>query len=120
MGKMKWFKWYIKLVNRFGFKKEPAEFNLFTTNIVSVEWLASKLRSKGYYYNDFSTTYLGQLYTVRKLLDLDHQYHLRVYPDRITGHYELRPEHASEHLKGIELRRLHPFEIEELKEAIYE
>ena len=114
---MKWFKWYIGIVNRLGFKKEPEEFSLFRVNVPNIEWLASKLRASQYYYNDFSTTYKGQIYTVRKLLDLDHQIHLRIYKDgMVTGHYELRPEHATEHLKGVELRQLNPIEIEELKE----
>jgi len=111
-----WFKWYIKIVNKLGFKKEPKDFNLFRVNITNIEQLANKLRGGRYYYNDFSTTYKGQVYTVRKLLDLDHQIHLRIYKDgTVTGHYELRPEHATEHLKGIELRKLEPAEIEEVR-----
>ena len=120
---MNWFSWYQKIVNRLGFHQEPRVFTLFGVNIVSVEWLASKLRDKSYFYNVFSTSYKGQIYTVRKLLDLDHQIHLRFYkgiPMKVTGHYELRPEHPVEHLKGIQLRRLNPIEVEEVKDAILE
>lgn len=112
---MDWFKWYIKLINRLGFKREPEEFNLLRTNITSVEHLAEQLRTARYYYNDYSTTYKGQVYTVRKLVDLDHQIHLRCYKTgMLTGHYELRPEHSTEHLRGIELRQLYPVEREEV------
>jgi len=111
-----WFRWYIKIVNKLGFKKEPEEFNLFKVNLSSLEQVVDRLRSNRYYYNDFSTTYKGQVYTVRKLLDLDHQIHLRIYRDgTVTGHYELQPEHATEHLKGVELRKLTPSEIEEVR-----
>lgn len=117
---MKWFGWYIKIINRLGFKKEPEKFNLFKANIPDIEWVALKLRANRYYYNDFSTTYKGQVYTVRKLLDLDHQLHLRIYKNMmITGHYELRPEHATEHLQGIDLRQLYPVEVEEVKNTIF-
>ena len=118
---MKWWKFYIGIVNRLGIKSEPKAFELFKSSIPSVEWLASKLRSRGYYYNDLSTTYRGQIYTVRKLIDLDHQLHLRIYRDgMVTGHYELRTEHISEHLKGVELRQLTSVEIKEVEVTLFE
>ena len=73
-----------------------------------VENLSSKLLSHGYYYNVMSTTYKKQIYTCRKLIDHDHQIHLRFYTDGwVSGHYELRPDaHPLEHLVGVELRHL--------------
>jgi|GEM_PF-3038807 len=74
---------------------------------IDVEWIASRLRDHGYYYNVASTTYRKQIYTARKLIDHDHQIHLRFYSDGwVSGHYELQPVHPLEHLDGVELRAL--------------
>lgn len=82
--------------------------------------LALKLLPYSYYYNPYSTTYRKQIYTVRKLVDLDHQIHLRFYSDGwVSGHYELRPDsHPLEHLDGVELRPLKLSEIDELKQGL--
>jgi len=77
--------------------------------------IAKMLEGHSYYYNCLSTTYRKQIYTVRKLVDINHQYHLRFYKDGwVSGHYELRPEHPLEHLDGVELRSLNEQEKEEL------
>lgn len=70
-----------------------------------------------YQYNTMSTTYKKQIFTVRKLIDLDHQIHLRFYSDRwVTGHSELQPEMwPIAHLTGRDLRSLNKDEIFKLK-----
>lgn len=67
--------------------------------------IAKRLRPLRYYYNELSTTYKGQIYTVRKILDHDHHLHLRFRKDGlVSGHYELRPDtHPLEHFFGEEL-----------------
>lgn len=84
------------------------------------EQIAGRLMPSHYYYNALSTTYKKQVYTVRKLVDLNHQYHLRFYSDGwVSGHYELRPDsHPLEHLDGCELRSLLPDEIEEIRQVL--
>ena len=69
------------------------------------EEITERLRSLGYYYNELSTTYKGQIYTMRKIVDFDHQVHLRFRKDGlVSGHYELRADtHPLEHLFGVEL-----------------
>ena len=61
-----------------------------------------------YQYNALSSTYKKQIFTVRKLTDLNHQIHLRFYNDRwVSGHFELQPEQwPVEHLQGKDLRSL--------------
>ena len=85
-----------------------------------IDEMAEKLRAYGYYYNTLSLTYRKQIYTVRKLLDLDHQYHLRFYSDGwVSGHYELRPDsHPLEHVDGVELRSLTSEEKEQIKKYL--
>ena len=82
--------------------------------------IAKMLEGHSYYYNCFSTTYKKQVYTVRKLVDMNHQIHLRFYSDGwISGHYELRPEaHSLEHLEGVELRSLTEPEKQEIKDIV--
>jgi hypothetical protein len=69
-----------------------------------------------YQYNALSTTYRKQIWTARKLTDVNHQIHLRFYGDGwVTGHYELQPEMwLVAHLKGRELRALTETEKQEL------
>jgi len=78
------------------------------------------LEGHSYYYNVASTTYKKQIYTCRKLIDHDHQIHLRFYTDGwVSGHYELRPDsHCLEHLDGVELRPLSEQERQEIKEML--
>ncbi len=75
-----------------------------------------------YEYNMFSTTYRGQIFTVRKVdPDVIHQYHLRLYPDRVTGHYEIDWFHDEKaHNKGVDLRALTKGEIAEIRRRLYE
>ena len=70
-----------------------------------------------YQYNTMSTTYKKQIFTVRKLTDIDHQIHLRFYSDGwVSGHSELQPEMwPSLHLQGRDLRPLNKDEIFKLR-----
>ena len=70
-----------------------------------------------YQYNTMSTTYKKQIFTVRKLTDLDHQIHLRFYSDGwVSGHSELQPDQwPIAHLRGRDLRPLSQLEIIRLK-----
>ena len=79
-----------------------------------------KLMPECYQYNTMSTTYKKQIFTVRKLTDLDHQIHLRFYSDGwVSGHYELQPDMSPAlHLKGIDLRSLTREETEEIRSIL--
>lgn len=76
-----------------------------------------RLIDDGYQYNALSTTYRHQIWTIRKLTDVDHQIHLRFYSDRwVSGHSELQPEMwPMEHLQGKDLRPLNEGEIFKLR-----
>ena len=76
-----------------------------------------RLLDDGYQYNTLSSTYKKQIFTVRKLIDLDHQIHLRFYSDRwVSGHYELQGDQwPVEHLQGKDLRALNKDEIFKLR-----
>ena len=89
-----------------GMEEKHKMFQIPTTFTPKI--LAGLLMPKGYYYNVASTTYRKQIYTVRKLVDYDHQIHLRFYSNGwVSGHYELRPEaHPLEHLGSVECRPL--------------
>ena len=92
-----------------GFSEMEEKHKLFQlSKPLGIKEIAEKVQTYSYYYNTLSTTYKKQIYTVRKLVDLDHQYHLRFYSDGwVSGHYELRPDsHPLEHLDGVELRSL--------------
>lgn len=80
----------------------------------------SRLVRSGYQYNSMSTTYKKQIWTMRKLVDIDHQIHLRFYSDGwISGHYELQPEMwPTEHLRGKDLRPLNRWQVSRIKELI--
>lgn len=77
----------------------------------------NSLIDDGYQYNALSSTYKKQIFTVRKLIDLDHQIHLRFYSDTwVSGHYELQGDQwPIEHLKGKDLRALNEAEIFKLR-----
>jgi len=79
-----------------------------------------RLIPEGYQYNTMSTTYKKQIFTVRKLVDLDHQLHLRFYSDGwVSGHYELQPDQwPREHLLGEDLRPLTPEESKEIRSIL--
>ena len=76
-----------------------------------------RLLDDGYQYNALSSTYKKQIFTVRKLVDIDHQLHLRFYSDTwVSGHYELTTEMwPVQHLQGKDLRSLNEGEIFKLK-----
>jgi len=73
-----------------------------------------------YQYNMFSITYWGQLMTLRRVdPDAIHQYHLRLYPERVTGHYEIdwfADEKA--HNEGVDLRALTMREIAQIRRRL--
>ena len=73
-----------------------------------------------YQYNTLSSTYKKQIFTVRKLTDIDHQIHLRFYSDTwVSGHYELQPDQwPVEHLQGKDLRSLTTQEREVIQEVL--
>ena len=79
-----------------------------------------RLIPHGYQYNTMSTTYKKQIFTVRKLIDVDHQMHLRFYSDGwVSGHYEIQPDQSpTAHLKGKNLRSLTPEEVEEIRSIL--
>jgi len=73
-----------------------------------------------YQYNTMSTTFKKQIFTVRELVDLDHQIHLRFYSDGwVSGHYELQPDQFPVlHLKGVDLRSLTTEESKEIRSIL--
>ena len=73
-----------------------------------------------YQYNTMSHTYKKQIFTVRKLVDVDYQIHLRFYSDGwISGHYELQPDqYPLDHLMGVDLRPLTAEEILTLRRQL--
>ena len=73
-----------------------------------------------YQYNTMSTTYRKQIFTVRKLVDLSYQIHLRFYSDGwVSGHYEFQPDMCPvEHLRGVALRSLTDEETEEIRSIL--
>ena len=104
-----------------GFSQMEEKHRLFQLpKPLAAEEIAGIFQAHGYYYNTLSTTYKKQIYTLRRLVDLDHQYHLRFYSDGwVSGHYELRPDsHPLEHLDGVELRSLTPDETEQIRKYL--
>lgn len=98
-------------------REEPARYQLFriqpTTPLREIE---ERLHQHGYYYNDLSTSFLGQVGTWRKLVGPDHQIHIRLYKSGlVTGHFELATHHGTDHLMGVGYRPLTKEEIAELK-----
>lgn len=92
-----------------GYKAMEEKHKLFRLpEALTPREIAERFMPHQYYYNVASSTYRKQIYTVRRLVDLDHQYHLRFYSNGwVSGHYELRPEaHPLEHLGGVDLRSL--------------
>ena len=99
-----------------GLVKEPEQWRLFRTPLTKVEDIAPRLDYFDYYQNLLSTTYRGQIYTARKLIDENFQIHIRINRDGwVTGHYELQPIHHLAHLLGVKLRKLHQPEITQLR-----
>ena len=84
---------------------------------LSAEEVWSRLWVSGWGYNVLSTTYRGQIYTMRKVVPPRHQYHLRFYKNgNVSGHFEVdNLQFPLEHLDGVDLRPLSSEEKEALK-----
>ncbi|GAI70967.1 unnamed protein product [marine sediment metagenome] len=101
-----------------GYTKMEEKHKLFQLpHMLSPRQIYYTLIDDCYQYNSLSSIYKKQIFTVRKLTDIDHQIHLRFYSDRwVSGHYELAPEMwPAQHLKGEDLRALNEGEIFKLK-----
>ena len=82
-----------------------------------MDQIEAVLHQHGYYYNDLSTSFLGQVGTWRKLVGPDHQIHIRLYESGIvTGHYEVATHHGTDHLNGIGYRLLTESEVADLRQ----
>jgi hypothetical protein len=114
---------WVKMVNLyrqirkwFGVDVEPSMYNVCYVNVSRLDEIIDALHECRYFYNDLSTTTKGQVYTARYLVDNDYQIHIRIYNDgRLTGHYEARTEHPTDHLIGIGYRPLLRHEYTELR-----
>lgn len=75
-----------------GYKEMEEEHKLFQMpQPLTPREISRILIDDCYKYSALSTTYKKQIWTVRKLTDIDHQIHLRFYSDGwVTGHYELQ------------------------------
>lgn len=101
-----------------GYTEMEEKHKLFQLpNLLTPRQIYYRLIDDCYQYNALSLTYKKQIFTVRKLTDIDHQIHLRFYSDRwVSGHYELAPEMwPTEHLQGNELRSLNEGEVFKLR-----
>lgn len=101
-----------------GYTAMESKHKLFQLpKLLSPRQIYMRLIDDCYQYNALSSTYKKQTFTVRKLVDPNHQIHLRFYSDRwVTGHYELQPEMwPMGHLKGEDLRPLNEGEIFKLR-----
>ena len=109
----------LRCFNRFltylsGNKKWDEQFKLFQVNPdLTVEDVYERLIPFGYQYNYLGATNHNQIFQVRKLTDIKHQIHLRLYKsDWLTGHFEVQPEfNPQAHLGGKDLRVLTSDEI---------
>lgn len=95
---------------------------LFTVSPLNAQQIYAKVIPDGWQWNALSTTYKRQVFTVRKLSDIMHQWHIRFYSGgEVSGHWELIPEmFPVEHLQGKELRNLTPEEKEHLWELLHD
>ncbi|MBA7477350.1 hypothetical protein ES705_47647 [subsurface metagenome] len=101
-----------------GYTKMEEKHKLFQLpKLLTPREIYKRLIDDCYQYNTLSSTYKKQIFTVRKLTDIDHQIHLRFYSDRwVSGHYELAPDQwPVEHLQGRDLRALNESEVFKLK-----
>lgn len=104
-----------------GYKAMEEKHKLFRLDdTLPPRQIYQRLIPAGYQYNTMSTTYKEQIFTVRKLTDIDHQIHLRFYSDGwVSGHYELQPEQwPAQHLQGKDLRSLYDNEALEIKRLL--
>ena len=76
---------------------------------VTLQAFLKYLHSQGFANHFIAWKDDGQIVSVRKLVNFDWQYHLRIFNDgEVRGHYECTPEaHPQRHLKeiGLEARR---------------
>lgn len=100
-----------------GGKDREVKHFMFTLPLITPEEVWEKLWPHDWGYNTMSHTYRGQIFTVRKVVPPQHQYHLRFYDNGdVTGHYETDPFiFALEHMDEVDLRPLTDAEIEEIK-----
>ena len=101
-----------------GGKEMEKKHYLFTLpKPLTAEEVWSRLWVSGWGYNVLSTTYRGQIYTMRKVVPPRHQYHLRFYKNGdVSGHFEVdNLQFPLEHLDGVDLRPLSSEEEEALK-----
>jgi len=104
-----------------GYKDMEEKHKLFQLiHTLTPREIYQRLIPDGYQYNTMSTTYKKQIFTVRKLTDIDHQIHLRFYSDGwVSGHYELQPEQwPKAHLDGKDLRPLNKDEVYKIMELL--
>jgi hypothetical protein len=101
-----------------GGKEMEKKHYLFTlSKPLTPKEIWDRLWTSGWGYNYMSTTYRGQIYTMRKFVATRHQYHLRFYKNGdVSGHFEVNNlQFPLEHLDGVDLRRLNDEEIAVLK-----
>ena len=108
---------YRQIHNWIGRREEPEKYHLFHFNMNwSMRAIEKHMHFSGYFYNDLSTSMIGQVGTWRRLIGLDHQIHIRLYKSGlVTGHFELATHHGTDHLMGVDYRPLTKEEIAELK-----
>lgn len=100
-----------------GGKEREAKHYMFTLpKPLTPEEIWGRLWPHDWGYNTTSTTYRGQIFTVKKLAPPKHQYHLRFYKDGVvTGHFEVDCiNFPLEHLDGVDLRPLNEQEKQEI------
>ncbi len=98
---------YRQLMNYLAFREEPEKYTVCYVETGNLWWIKRNLHELRFFYNDFSFRMNDEVYNVRKLVDSNYQIHMRIYRDgRVTGHFELRTEHPTDHLKGIGFRAL--------------
>jgi len=114
---------WIRLVNayrwlhrRIAREEEDRWYDLFAIILnQNFDIIEKHLNYHGFYYNDLSVPYVNQLGTWRKRVGQDHQIHIRLYANRVTGHFELATEHPTDHLRGVDYRHLTREETHEIR-----
>jgi len=99
-------RWYRSILNYVGWRVESADHLIMYVEPSKLDDIVRILHEHGYFYNDFSFRYKGQIYTARKIVG-DYQIHICIYGSgQLTAHYELKTEHPSDHLAGVGHRLL--------------
>ena len=115
-------RWIMRIRLFFGGGKEmERKHYLFTLpKPLKAKEIWNKLWASGWGYNALSSTYRGQIYTLRKIVPPRHQYHIRFYKNGdVSGHFEVdNLQFPLEHLDGVDLRRLNEEEIASLKSEL--